>query len=221
MPDPLFDFPTGTETLVFGSDSYVITHVTDAEGLFERLLSLPADDPAVKDEQIPYWAELWPSAIALGEFLSENTALTFGKNICEIGCGLGLPGIVAGKSASQVILSDYLPEPLWLAAHNWKQNHSKPCETRLLDWRTDTPAVPFDLVLASDVAYERRMFEPLLNALKRLIAPGGTVILSEPDRHFARDFFNGLESHGWNVRRETKKVDRNGIVYRVNIHVLN
>ncbi|MFM2206439.1 MAG: hypothetical protein RL213_414 [Bacteroidota bacterium] len=221
MPDPLFDFPTGIETLVFGSDSYVITHVTDAEDLFERLLSLPDDDPAVKDERIPYWAEIWPSAIALSRFLSENTGLTAGKNICEIGCGLGLPGIVAGKSAEHVVLSDYLPEPLRLAAHNWSLNHSTPCETRLLDWRTDTPAVPFDAVIASDVAYERRMFEPLLAALRRLIAPGGTAILSEPDRHFARDFFNSLESHGWKVRRETKSVERNGIVYRVNIHILN
>lgn len=215
-----FPFPTEIESLRLAGKDFVIRHVTDVETLFDQLLKLPDDDPAVKDEQIPYWAEVWPSAIALSEFLLERPDFVSGKQVLEIGCGLGLPGIAAGKLTDRVVLSDYLTAPLELAAHNWKLNHSSDCETRILDWRSDTLGRTEDLILASDIAYERRMFDPLMSAFDQWLRAGATVLISEPDRHFARNFFQRLHQQNWQTERTDMKVERKGISYRINIHAV-
>lgn len=43
----------------------------------------------------PYWCRLWPSAVALAQFILQQPELVKGKRVCDIGCGLGLAGIAA------------------------------------------------------------------------------------------------------------------------------
>ena len=43
------------------------------------------------DEFLPYWAELWPAATALAEALPD----VGGCGVVELGCGLGVPSLVA------------------------------------------------------------------------------------------------------------------------------
>lgn len=216
-----FSFPIAEEQLLIGDFTYRICHAADSETLFNELLQLPDDHPAIKDEQIPYWAELWPSAIGLAGFLIEQSERVKDKSVLEIGCGLGLPGIVAGRTASTVVLTDYLNDPVRMAALNWKLNHGTAATTALLDWRSDLPAEKVDVLLASDVAYERRMFDSLMECFNRFVKDDGIVIISEPDRHFARDFFKNLPHRGWTVETTTQKIERKSIGYRVNIHVLS
>lgn len=216
----MFPFAVQEEAFRIHDKTYRILHAADVEELFSRLLSLPDDHPDVKDERIPYWAEVWPSAIAMAEFIVQRPELFLGKSVLEIGCGLGLPGIVAGETASSVVLTDYLPEAIRLAEHNWQLNHTSKATTSLLDWRTADASYAAQVVLASDVAYERRMFDPLLAAFQQLTLPGGTIIVSEPDRHFARDFFKALPEAQWHVETHPKKVTRKLITSHVNIHVL-
>lgn len=220
-PADTFPFPTETETLTFSGVDFIIRHVSDSDALFNRLLELPDDDPAVKDEQIPYWAEVWPSALGLSEHLLARQEFFNGKKVLEIGCGLGLPGIVAGKIADRVILSDYLTAPLELASHNWSLNHASPCETRLLDWRTGATEADADVILASDIAYERRMFDPLMAAFENWLQAGATVMISEPDRHFAREFFLQLHNGDWHSEKTELKIDRKGLSYRIHVHTLH
>src|SRR5688572_26276189 len=54
----------------------------------------------------PYWSQVWPSAIALSEFIVSNQQLVHNKNILELGAGLGLPSLVASKYAASVLCSD-------------------------------------------------------------------------------------------------------------------
>ena len=43
------------------------------------------------DEPFPYWTRLWPSSIALSEFITDNRDYVRNKSVLEIGGGLGLP----------------------------------------------------------------------------------------------------------------------------------
>ena len=46
--------------------------VTNVDALFDNLLQKGKESEEFKDERIPYWAELWPSALALAEYMVEQ-----------------------------------------------------------------------------------------------------------------------------------------------------
>ena len=120
-------------------------------------------------------------------------------------------------------MSDYLPEALDFAQHNWSQNVlvEKPI-LNVMDWRTPDPTLSADLLLASDVAYETRAFEPLLKAFKTLVKPKGRILISEPNRPVSKDFFSNLKNtEGYQVKHTQMIVERKGHNFTVNIYELN
>ena len=102
------DFKTRDITLDFQDIRVNLTVVDNIDDLFDALIEKGETHPDYIDQRIPYWAELWASAVAMSEYLVENQQLitTFPKQsgfpsstvkVTEIGCGLGLPSIIAGK----------------------------------------------------------------------------------------------------------------------------
>ncbi|HRC91429.1 MAG TPA: hypothetical protein PLQ16_04660, partial [Bacteroidia bacterium] len=57
-------------TVQIGETSITYFKVTNIDALYAALSQLDSNDDNVMDERIPYWAELWPSAIALAEYVS-------------------------------------------------------------------------------------------------------------------------------------------------------
>src|SRR4051794_19415431 len=52
------------------------------------------DEHAFEHEEfLPYWADLWPSALALARALAPRALR--GARTLELGCGVGLPSIAA------------------------------------------------------------------------------------------------------------------------------
>jgi predicted nicotinamide N-methyase len=156
----------------------------------------------------------------LSRFLVQSKHIRPGLSVLEIGCGLALPGIVAGKLGAQVTLSDYLPEALEFARHNWRRNLDTPARAQLMDWRHPDPRLAADVVLASDVAYEKRAFPHLPHAFRALCKPGGMVIVSEPGRDVARPFFEALPSRGFFVEKHSVEGQFRTLRYSVQVYVL-
>jgi predicted nicotinamide N-methyase len=194
-----------------------VSRIKDIDKLFNRLLSKSPGDPDVLDERMPYWADLWPSAIGLSQFIDENPALVKGKNVIELGCGLGMPGIVAALNDANVTMTDYLQEALDFAENNWKKNLAIKFNGQLLDWRDVSKVDKADVILASDVAYESRSFEPLKKSLKHILKPNGILLLSEPNRKFASPFIKILESE-FDLKKTNKKIVLDGIEYIISIY---
>jgi len=137
---------------------------------------------AAQDEFLPYWADLWPSARALARVLASRRL--GGMRVLELGCGLGLPSIVAAHGGARATASDWAPEAVEAARANARRNGLE-LEGLVVDWREPDPLVeraPWDLVLAADVLYEERNAAPLLALLPRL---GGEVLLADPGRAMA------------------------------------
>lgn len=195
--------------------------LTNFDELFDELLAKGEDSEEVRDERIPYWADLWPSAVALSRYLVQSGIVTPETTVIEIGCGLGLPGIVAGKlGAKEVLFTDYLEEALGYARHNWELNCRGPARFERLDWREPNPAMAADLVLASDIAYETRFFPFLPPAFKTLCKPGGRILFSEPGREVARVFLDTLPEMGFEVNKTILKGELNKLPYAVSIYEL-
>lgn len=183
-----------------------ILQVTNVDDLFEALIAKGEAHEDVQDERIPYWAELWPAAIGLSRHLIKSNIIKPGITVTEIGCGLGLPGIIAGKLGADVTLTDYLAEALDFAKQNWELNNTQVAKFIPLDWRSPSPALAADIVLASDITYEKRFFEFLPNAFRTLCKPGGKILVSDPSREAAKDFFDSIEKEGFTKQQFTYRV---------------
>jgi predicted nicotinamide N-methyase len=123
------------------------------------------------DEFLPYWAELWPAARALVEALPDVDGL----RVVELGCGLGLPSLVAAAKGATVTATDWSPDAIELLGENASRNGLE-LHAEVRDWR-DSWGERFDLALAADVLYERRNVEPVLERLREL-APVALVALA-------------------------------------------
>jgi len=124
------------------------------------------------DEFLPYWAELWPAATALVAVLPERLD---GVRVLELGCGLGLPSLVAAARGADVTAIDWADDAVTLLRRNASRNGlTLACEVH--DWRQPMERT-FDLALAADVLYERRNVEPVLTRLREA-APEALVGLA-------------------------------------------
>ena len=93
-----------------------------------------------RDERIPYWANVWESALVLAE---EVAALEpGGRSLLELGCGLALPAIVACRRGFQAVASDYEDDALEGVRYNADRNGAGRLATLLLDWRRLPDAFP-------------------------------------------------------------------------------
>jgi predicted nicotinamide N-methyase len=163
----------------------------------------PRDTEALLDEHafeheefLPYWAELWPSGVALARRVAGRSLR--GARVLELGCGLGLPSLAAALAGGRVLATDWSPQAIALLEENAERNEAA-LETALVDWAKPGAIVeraPWDLVLAADVLYERRNVAPLLDLLPRLVDEGGEVWLADPGRAPAGALLAGL-AEGW------------------------
>lgn len=143
------------------------------------------------DEFIPYWAELWPSGLAMAEALPPGRALT-GRRVLELGCGLGLPSLVSACRGAVVTAVDWSPDAVAVLRRNARRQ-SLSLTIELANWGDQewfAEHGPWDLVLAADVLYERRHLEPLLRLLPDL---GREVWLADPGRPAFGDFLEAAQ----------------------------
>ncbi len=172
---------------------------TVAGGLVEELVELgpglrlsllrPAEAEALIDERafereefLPYWAELWPSGVALARFVARLHLR--GLRVLELGCGLGLPSLAAARRGADVLATDWAAEALTLLRRNARRNGVL-VRTARVRWSEPARllrAAPWDLVLGADLLYEARNVEQLAALLPRL---GGEVLLADPGRPHA------------------------------------
>jgi len=144
-----------------------------------------------QEEYLPYWAELWPSGLALARRVSARALR--GARTLELGCGLGLPSVAAALAGGRVLATDWSPEALPFVLENARRNDAHVDVLRCA-WERPGPLVargPFDLVLAADVLYERRNVPLLLEILPHLVAPRGAIWLADPARPPAPAFLAG------------------------------
>ena len=151
----------------------------DAEALLD-------EDAFEHEERMPYWAELWPSGVALARAVW--AAPRRGRTVLELGCGgMALPSIAAALQGGRVTASDWAPDALDVARSNAERNGAR-VEVVRAAWGSPEALVdraPWDLVLAADVLYERRNVSQLLDLLPRL---GREAWIADPGRPRLEDF---------------------------------
>lgn len=189
----------------------------EAAGKFWRITAVEDQDALLDGvrtdrdlEQFPYGMLLWASGIGLARRLAETPERLHGRRVLELGAGAGLPGIVAASLGAEVLQTDYQGDALALARVNAAWAGVRGVRHALLDWRSPSVMEPFEVVIGSDVLYERALHEALAGVLASALAPGGTLLLSDPLRPQAVDFMDGLERSGWRVESDSVLVEWEG-----------
>jgi predicted nicotinamide N-methyase len=152
------------------------------------------DEEAFEHEEfLPYWAELWPSGVALARDVAARSLR--GARTLELGCGLALPSIAAALAGGRVVASDWSTAAIALARENAERS-GVDIETLVCDWTRPEPLVdrgPWDLVLASDVLYERRNTHALARLLPLLVGARSQVLVADPGRAAADAFLDEID----------------------------
>jgi predicted nicotinamide N-methyase len=203
-----------------GETKIDLIQVNNIDQIFDRLIKMQKDDQQILDDLIPYWMELWPSAIGLSQFIEENPLIFRDKSLIELGAGLGLPSLIASNYSKHILTTDLLPDAIAFAQRNAFLNEINHIRYELLDWRKiNQDYAKYDVILASDIAYEKRFFEYLPSSIKKLMHNDSVAIISEPGRHFAKQFLADLEYH-FDVKIFNKIVDHRGVTVKVGLYVL-
>lgn len=191
-------------------------YIPDYEQVKEVYEAILIDHPA---EPFPYWAKLWPSSIALVQYLNANTIWIEHKNVLEIGAGLGLPSFMIAGYANSVQVSDYAPEAVELLEKNIQHLQLNNVQAMELDWNRVPDSIKPDVVLLSDVNYNPSQFDGLLQLITKLIANGTIVLLSTPQRIMASPFVNAIQ--GLVKQTHVEIVNENGKSIEISILVLS
>jgi predicted nicotinamide N-methyase len=172
----------------------------------EVALTRPRDADALLSEEqfeheefLPYWAELWSSGVALAHDVGRRSLR--GASVLELGCGLGLPSIAAALAGGRVLATDWSHDAVRATAANARRNGAK-LETAVVSWGAPEPIVeraPWRYVLASDVLYEARNVDMLLELLPRLVDGTGEVLIADPSRRPAERFLERAQER-WDLR---------------------
>jgi predicted nicotinamide N-methyase len=183
------------------------------KAIYADLLEL---DPATP---FPYWAKVWPSAIALLNLLQKHPILIKDKNVIELGAGIGLPSLMMADIAKSIQISDYNLDAVELLRKNIEYLELENAEALQLDWNALPEAIYPEVVILSDVNYDPTQFETLTKLIERFLHQGSTIILSTPQRIMASPFVQKLE--GYIIERHEALVDENGIPKEISILVLS
>ncbi len=181
-----------TSTTIAGRE-YAWTRVVDSDALLLNALSESREGTVELD---PFWAASWRAAQGLDQFLGTLSCLN-GIRILELGGGSGRAGISAGIRGAEVLITDAVPTALMVCKFNARQVSGN-VQVRLLDWRDrNSKLQPFPMIIGSDVVYDSKLFPVLEPCMRRHLAEGGVVYLSEPQRHTGDRFEKWILAAGW------------------------
>jgi methyltransferase-like protein 23 len=152
----------------------------------EQLIGDTADP-----DQTPCWSDVWPAARALARHIWSGPELT-GSTVLELGAGVGLPGVACGLKGASVAFSDFQPLALELCEQNARLNQLTDYRLLLEDWRAFSSRERFDLVLASDIAYEPRLLPHLKAAMLQSVEIGGAIYLTHDHRPVTFSFIEEI-----------------------------
>jgi predicted nicotinamide N-methyase len=184
-----------TVTSIAGRE-YPWTRVVDPDSLLLNALSRSEQGTVELD---PFWAATWRAAQGLDAFLGSLPSIA-DKRILELGGGSGRAGISAGLRGANVVITDAVPMALLVCRFNARCVANR-VHVRLLDWRDrNSQLEPFPIILGSDIVYDPKLFPILEPCLRRHLQPGGSVYLSEPQRHTGDRFEKWIVAAGWHCK---------------------
>ncbi|CAN5829314.1 methyltransferase [soil metagenome] len=133
----------------------------------------------------PFWAYPWAGGSALARVLLDSPELVRGRSVLDFGAGGGIASVAAAwAGAASVVANDIDPWALTVTGLAAERRDLR-IET-MSDDICESPSLvdDFDVVLCSDLAYERSEAPRQRRVLDRAAANGATVIVADAGRTY-------------------------------------
>ncbi len=197
---------TKQETIaVAGAADLIIRSLLDRQQFADPLGA--AERLGISSSNWPLFGLLWPSAVYLAARLALRP-LRAGERILEIGCGLALASLVGHRRGADVTASDCHPLTEAFLLENLRLNGLPPMKYRRGQWGVAAGLLAsdvqgtFDLIIGSDLLYERDADDSLAAFINRHAAPAAEVWIVDPDRGNRSAFNRAMAGQGFEHRQE-------------------
>ena len=148
----------------------------------------------------------WPAGRVLAQAMSSFDVA--GKRILELGCGLGLSSLVLAHRGADVVASDHHPLAESFLAYNAGLNDLPAVTYRDLPWAVpDATLGTFDLIIGSDILYERDHAIQVAAMMLRHARPDAELLLTDPGRGNSAPFTRAMATQGYEVSERRSRFD--------------
>lgn len=191
------------KTVTLGDSPFTLHAIADPDALLDddRLLEASHDELPWH----PYWVHAGAAANGLADLIARTPLNDL--SVLDLGCGLGLTALAAAASGAAVVACDHAPPALDFTRLNTLPFADR-VAVRRFDWRFDAFDVTFDLIVGSDVLYNRADLPHLDRLWRKALAEGGAILLGDPRRPLTSDLLRELEPLGWRtLTQEVKTIE--------------
>jgi predicted nicotinamide N-methyase len=186
-------------SLILGGDQYRLRVLRDLQQFSDPEGS--AERAGISSSLWPLFGNIWPAGRVLAETMSKFEVS--GKRILELGCGLGLSSLVLQRRHADITASDHHPLARSFLAYNAALNALPEIVYRDLPWEGDDVALGrFDLIIGSDVLYQRDHASLLAGVMKRHARRECEVVIADSGRGNANTLSRELIGDGYSVSAE-------------------
>ena len=160
----------------------------------------------ISSAQWSLFGQVWPAVRLLAQAMFRFDIA--GKRIMELGCGIGLASLVLQRRGADVVATDAHPLAEVFLAYNAALNDLSALHYRQLRWNQPLPTLGrFDVIIASDVLYERDHAELIAGVVERHALPLAEVLVTDPGRGNSARFSRLLAAQGFEVDVERCPMD--------------
>jgi predicted nicotinamide N-methyase len=162
-----------------------------------------ADRAGISSAQWGHFGQIWPSGVVLAEAMCRHPV--DGKRILELGCGLALSSLVLARRDADITSSDHHPLAEQFLAYNAGLNGLKMPVYRDLPWSAHAGELgTFDLIIGSDILYERGHSATLAGLLGRLASSRSEILISDPGRGNSGRMTTALVAQGYRASEDRR-----------------
>ncbi len=140
-----------------------------------------AETLGISSASWPLFGVVWTSGQVLARLMLDYEV--DGRRVLEVGCGIGLASLVLSRRGVDITATDYHPSAGEFLNKNAALNDTKAIPFVRIGWDDpDDGLGTFDLIIGSDILYERDHIESLSNFIDRHARPKCEVIVVDPGR---------------------------------------
>jgi predicted nicotinamide N-methyase len=167
------------ETVAVGDTRFRIRSLLDRQQYYDP--EGEAERAGIAPAMWPIFGLLWPAGLFLARTMAEFELA--GRRILEVGCGLALTSLVLHRQGADITSTDLHPLAGGFLTQNLALNHLPALPYHAGSWADTVASLgKFDLIIGSDLLYEREHPELLAGFIDRHANESAEVIIIDPGR---------------------------------------